>query len=61
MDKSDYIEDDIEIPPETDSDEAADFVDKSLTVYNLETIENGLAKVRDGFLMARLGYEDICQ
>ena len=37
-DKSYYVEDDIEIPPETDSDEAADFVDETLTVYNLETI-----------------------
>ena len=52
------MEDDVEIPPETDSDEAADFVDKTLTTYNLETIENGLGKVHDGFLMAASGYED---
>ena len=30
-----------------DSDEATDFVDETLTTYNLETIENGLAKVHD--------------
>ena len=29
---------------------------KTLAVYNLENIENGLAKVRDGFLMAAEGY-----
>ena len=28
------------MPPETDSDEATDFVDETLTTYNLETIEN---------------------
>ena len=53
------MEDDVEIPPETDSDETADFVDETLTTYNLETIKNRLAKVCDGFLMAASGYEDI--
>lgn len=28
-------------------------------MYNLENIENGLAKVRDGFMMAAARYEDI--
>ena len=55
------MEDDVEIPPETDSDKATDFVDETLTAYNLETIENGLAKVHDGFLMAASSYEDIHQ
>ena len=58
-DRSDYIEDDVEIPLETDSDEATDFVDKMFVTHNLENIENGLIKIQDGFLMAASGYEDI--
>ena len=58
-DCSDYVEDDVEIPPETDLDEAAEFVDETLTSYNVENIKNRLAKVQDGFLMAASGYEDL--
>ena len=58
-DCSDYVEDDVEIPLETDSDEVAEFVDETLTFYNVENIERGLAKVQDGFLMAASGYEDL--
>ena len=57
--RSDYLSDDVEIQPETDSVEAGEFVDKTLAVYSLENIENGLAKIRDGFLMAAEGYENI--
>ena len=57
-DHSDYVEDDVEIPPETDSDEAADFVDETLMTHNLENIESGLIKIWDGFLMAASSYED---
>ena len=46
-------------PQETDSDEAADFVDETLITHNLENIESGLIKIWDGFLMAASGYEDI--
>ena len=44
-DRSNYVEDDVETPPETDSDEAAEFVDESLAIYNIENIKSGLAKV----------------
>ena len=54
-----HLSDDIEIPPKTDSNEATNFVDGTLTVYNLENIENRLARVKDGFMMAAAGYEDI--
>ena len=57
--RSDYLSDDVEIQPETDSNEAAEFVHETLAVYSLENIESGLAKVRDGFLMAAKGYENI--
>ena len=59
IDRSDYFSDDVEIPPETDSDEAAEFVDDTLTIYSLENIESGLAKVQDGFIIAAKGYENI--
>ena len=58
-DGSDYLSNDVEIQPETDSDEAAEFVDETLAMYSLENIENGPAKIRDGFLMAAKGYENI--
>ena len=58
---SDYVEDDVEILPETDSDEATEFVDETLITHNLENIESGLIKIWDGFLMAAYGYEDICK
>ena len=58
-DRSDYLSDDVEIQPETDPDEAAEFVDETLAMCSLENIESGLAKVRDGFLMAVKGYENI--
>ena len=58
-DRSDYLADDIEIPSETDSDEAADFVDETLTMYNMENIETRLVNIRDGFMMAASRYEDI--
>ena len=57
--RSNYLSDDIDIQPETYFSEAAEFVNKTLTVYTLENIESGLAKVRDGFLMASEGYENI--
>ena len=60
-DCSDYIKDDVEIPPETDSDEATDFVDKMLVTHNLENIESRLIKIWDGFLMAATNCEDICK
>ena len=60
-DHSDYVEDNVEIPPETDSDGAADFVDETLVTHNLENIESGLSKIRDRFLMAASSYEDICK
>ena len=44
-DQSDYPSDNVKIPPETDSDEAAEFVDDTLTIYSLENIKSGLAKV----------------
>ena len=59
IDQSDYLSDDVEIPPETNSDEAAEFVDDTLTIYSLENIESGLAKIQDGFIMAAKGYENI--
>ena len=58
-DHSDYVKADVEIPPETDSDEAAGFVDETLITHNLENIESGLIKIWDGFLMAASSYEDI--
>ena len=58
-DRSDYLSDDVEIPPETDSEEAAEFVNETLAVYSLENIETGLAKIQDGFLMATEGYKNI--
>ena len=58
-DHSDYVEDDVEIPLETNLDEAAEFVDETLITHNLENIESGLIKIWDGFLMAASGYEDI--
>ena len=58
-DCSDYVKDDVEIPLETDSDEATDFVDETLITHNLENIESGLIKIWDGFLMAASSYEDI--
>ena len=60
-DHSDYVEDDVEIPPESDLDKATEFVDETLITHNLENIESGLIKIRDGFLMAASGYEDICK
>ena len=58
-DCSDYVKDDVEIPLETDSDEAADFVNEMLVTHNLENIESRLIKIWDGFLMVASGYEDI--
>ena len=58
-DRSDYLSNDVEIQPETDSDEAAEFVDETLAVYNLENIKSGLAKIRNSFLMAAKGYKNI--
>ena len=57
--RSDYLSDDVDIPPEADSDEAAEFVDETLAVHSLENINTGLAKIQDGFLMAANGYENI--
>ena len=57
---SDYVEDDVEIPPEMDSDKATDFEDETcrqLIIWKI--FKNRLAKVCDGFLMAASGYEDI--
>ena len=44
-DCSDYVKDDVEIPPETNLDEAAEFVDETLITHNLENIESGLIKI----------------
>ena len=45
IDCSDYVKDNVEIPLETDSDEAAEFVDETLITHNLENIESGLIKI----------------
>ena len=58
-DFSDYVKDDVEISLETDSNEAANFVDETLITHNQENIESRLIKIWDGFLMAASGYEDI--
>ena len=40
------------IEPETDSDEAEDFVDNTVAIYSVENLDAGLSRVCDGFLMA---------
>ena len=57
--KSDYLPDDVPIKPEMDLDEAEDFVDNTIAIYNVENLDAGLSRICDGFLMAAQGYEDI--
>ena len=60
-DNSCYVPDDMSILPETDSDEAKEFVDDTIVTYSVENLEAGLAKIRDGFTLATQGYEHIQQ
>ena len=56
---SQYLVDDVKIVTETDSDEAEEFLDDTLTSYSTETLDAALMKVRDGLSIAAMGYEDI--
>ena len=60
-DDSQYLADDVKIVTETDSDEAEEFMDNTLTSYSIETLDAALMKVRDGLSIAAMGYEDIRQ
>ena len=53
--------DDVKIETEPDSDEAIEFVDDTLTTYNIETLDAALMKIHDGLSIATSGYEDVCQ
>ena len=60
-DDSQYIPDHIKIDTESDSDDAVDFVDNTLTTYSIETLDATLMKIRDGLSIAASGYEEVCQ
>ena len=60
-DDSQYLADDVNIVTETDSDDAEEFVDNTLTSYSIETLDAALMKIRDGLSIAAMGYEEIRQ
>ena len=60
-DDSKYVADNIKIETEPDSDEAIEFVDDTLTTYNIETLDAALMKIHNGLSIATSGYEDVCQ
>ena len=60
-DDSEYMADDVKIETEPDSDEAIEFVDDTLTTYNIETLDAALMKIHDGLSIATSGYEDVRQ
>ena len=60
-DDSQYLADDVKIVRETDSNEAEEFVDNTITSYSIETLDAALMKIRDGLSIAAMGYEEIRQ
>ena len=58
-DDSCYAPNDVPIAPVLDSEETEGFINETLTVYSVENLETGLAKVQDGFLLAAQGYKNI--
>ena len=58
-DDSQYIPDHIKIDTESDSDDAVDFVDNTLTTYSVETLDAALMKIRDGLSITASGYEEV--
>ena len=60
-DDSQYLADDVKIVTETDSNDAEEFVDNTLTSYSIETLDAALMKIRDGLSIAAMGYEEIRQ
>ena len=60
-DNSQYIPDHIKIDTESDSDDAVDFVDNTLTAYSIETLDAALMKIRDGLSITASGYEEVHQ
>lgn len=57
--KSDYLLDNVPIEPEMNLDEAEDFVDNTIVIYNVENLDASLSRIHDRFLMAAQGYEDV--
>ena len=51
-DDSEYVADDVKIESEPDSDEDIEFVDDTLTTYNIETLDAALMKIRNGLSIA---------
>ena len=60
-DDSQYLADDVKIVPETDSNEAEEFVDNMLNSYSIETLDAALMKIRDGLSIVAMGCEEIRQ
>ena len=60
-DDSQYIPDHIKIDTESDSDDAVDFIDNTLTTYSIEMLDATLMKIRDGLSIAASGYEEVHQ
>ena len=60
-DDSQYLADDVKIVTETDSNDADELVDNTLTSYSIETLDAALMKIRDGLSIAAMGYKEIRQ
>ena len=60
-DDSQYLADDVKIVTKTNSDDAEEFVDNTLTSYSIETLDAALMKIRDGLSIAATRYKEIRQ